>query len=168
MDRLASDTSPIKLDTILSFHQAAMNTLTYGAGMIRKQNVKIRGNPHFKTIEWQLVPKMLDELFKKIEQMGTLKKKTAVQIVEEASFVHNEFQRIHPFVDGNSRTSRAIFVKYLIQNGFPLIRIPIGFSDQYMMQTKMSEKRDDKKFGLLMKQIVLINLQASNQRMDVQ
>jgi len=36
--------------------------------------------------------------------------------------------------------------------------MPVGFSDQYMKLTKLSEKRDDKKFALLMKQIALENL----------
>ena len=80
--------------------------------------------------------------------------------------LQNEFQRIHPFVDGNSRTARAIFIKMLIQNGFPLVKIPVGFSGQYMKLTKLSRKRDDKKFSLLMKIIVLENLKAAAKKLE--
>ncbi|MFH1225160.1 MAG: hypothetical protein V1676_05140, partial [Candidatus Diapherotrites archaeon] len=69
-------------------------------------------------------------------------------------------------IDGNSRTSRAIFLKALTQNNFPLIKMPVGFSDQYMGLTKLSKKRDDEKFALLMKQIALENLKRLVKKLE--
>lgn len=37
---------------------------------------------------------------------------------------HSEFERIHPFRDGNGRTGRAILDYMLTKNGFPSICIP--------------------------------------------
>jgi len=142
-------------ESILEFHRTAMNSLATGAGQFRTENVRIKGNPGFKTADWKELPWLLKDFFK---NANVKEKKKAAQIVERAAFLHNEFQRIHPFIDGNSRTARAIFLKALTQNNFPLIKIPIGFSDQYMKLTKLSEKRDDKKFALLMKQMALENL----------
>lgn len=166
LDQFLHLSEVISLENVLSFHRTAMNTLKRGAGMIRKQNVKIKDNPRFATPDWRLVPKQLDELFEKIDAMNRRKKKSAVQIVEEASFLHNEFQRIHPFVDGNSRTARALFAKYALQHGFSLVGIAVGFMDQYMGLTKLSAKRDDKKFSVLMKQIALLSLQTNLQRLE--
>lgn len=168
LDQFLHSSEAISLENVLSFHRTAMNTLKRGAGMIRKQNVKIKDNPNFTTPDWHLVPKLLDELFEKIDRVNREKKKSAVQIVEEASFLHNEFQRIHPFVDGNSRTARALFAKYVLQHGFSLVGIAVGFMDQYMSLTKLSEKRDDKKFSILMKQVTLLSLQTSLQRLELE
>ncbi|MFH1587093.1 MAG: Fic family protein [Candidatus Diapherotrites archaeon] len=157
LDGFIFSKSAITEDSILDFHRTAMNSLAAGAGQFRIDNVRIKDNPNFKTPEWRELPGLLRTFFENIKTQKK-EKTTAVGIVEEAAFLHNEFQRMHPFIDGNSRTSRAIFLKVLTQNNFPLIKIPVGFSDQYMLLTKLSEKRDDKKFALLMKQIALENL----------
>ena len=159
LDGFLYSDAPISEEIILEFHRKAMNWLEFGAGKFRAQNVKIRGNPDFKIPGWKELPPLLKGFFE-FAQKPLPKKASATQLVEEAAFLHNEFQRIHPFIDGNSRTSRAIFTKTLIMHGFPLVKIPVGFSDQYMSLTKLSQKRDDRKFALLMKLIVLENLKV--------
>ena len=154
----------LNLENVLEFHRTAMNSLQAGSGEVRHQNVRIKGNPKFKTPGWKQVPGLLAGFFGSASQILRQKKLSASQLVENAAFLHNEFQRIHPFVDGNSRTARAIFTKFLAEKGFPLIKIPIGFSEQYTKLTKLSEKRDDKKFALLMKQITLENLKLASQK----
>lgn len=155
----------ISRENILAFHSTAMNSLKSGAGKFRLQNVRIKGNPDFKTPDWRELPAMLDNFFELADSI-TPKKITASKIVEQASFLHNEFQRIHPFIDGNSRTSRAIFTKHIMMHGFPITKIPVGFADQYMNLTKLSKKRDDKKFALLMKLIALENLKAAAKKIE--
>jgi fido (protein-threonine AMPylation protein) len=157
LDNFIFSRKTITQEVILDFHRTAMNSLVAGAGQFRTENVKIKGNSNFKTPDWKELPFLLTDFFKDVNNQEK-KKLSPAQIVERAAFLHNEFQRIHPFIDGNSRTSRAIFLKSLIQNNFPPIKIPVGFSDQYMNLTKLSGVRDDKKFALLMKQIALENL----------
>ncbi|HLD58067.1 MAG TPA: Fic family protein [archaeon] len=164
IDNFIYSDSELNLENVLEFHRTAMNSLQAGAGEIRRQNVRIKGNPKFRTPDWKQVPELLTGFFGSTEQALEQKKISASQLVEKAAFLHNEFQRIHPFVDGNSRTARAIFTKFLAEKGFPLIKIPIGFSEQYMKLTKLSEKRDDKKFAVLMKQITLENLAIASQK----
>lgn len=43
--------------------------------------------------------------------------------IELAAWTHAEFVRIHPFPDGNGRTSRLIMNYQLLANGFPAISI---------------------------------------------
>jgi len=156
----------INLTNILDFHKTAMNSLKAGAGEIRKEPVKIKGNPNFKPIDWHLIPQALENFFVRVNDFSNLKKAKATELVEKAALLHAEFQHIHPFVDGNSRTSRAIFTKSLMDKGFPLIKIPIGFFDQYMSQTKLSEKRNDPEFKALMKIIALENLKQINEKIE--
>ncbi|MBU2100783.1 Fic family protein [Candidatus Micrarchaeota archaeon] len=157
LDGFIFSNDSITQESILEFHRTAMNSLAAGAGQFRTKNVRIKGNPNFKTPDWKGLHGLLRDFFKNAN-LQEKKKASAAKIVERAAFLHNEFQRIHPFIDGNSRTARAIFLKALIQNNFPPLKIPVGFSDQYMKLTKLSEKRDDQKFALLMKQIALENL----------
>lgn len=151
----------INLENILVFHKMAMASLDYGAGNIRKQNVIIKGNPNFKTLNWKELPLALDKFNKELLEIMSKKEKPS-KIIEKAAYLHNEFHRIHPFVDGNSRTSRAIFSTILVRFGFPLVNIPAGYFDVYMRQTKLSEKRNDFEFIKLMKLIVLKNLEDRN------
>jgi len=154
------------LENVLEFHKIAMNSLASGAGQVRKQNVQIKGNPDFRTPDWRQLPQYLGNFFEKMRAFDAQKKPKAHELVQNAAFLHNEFQRIHPFVDGNSRTSRAIFTKYLIEKGFPLIKIPIGFMGQYMALTKLSKRRDDEKFAILMKQITIECLKQAMQKIE--
>jgi len=164
IDNFVFSAQPLSLDSVLRFHSEAMNSLPAGAGEIRRQNVRIKGNPKFKTPDWKQVPCLLTAFFEKAGGFWPQKKLSASMLVENASLLHNEFQRIHPFVDGNSRTARAIFARFLAQKGFPLVKIPVGLSGQYLCLTKLSEKRDDKKFTLLMKQITLENIKQASQK----
>jgi prophage maintenance system killer protein len=148
----------LNLENILVFHGIAMNSLDFGMGEVRKQNVKIKGNPNFKTPDYKDLPLLLNNFENKLIDFFSKKQKIS-KIIENASYLHNEFQRIHPFIDGNSRTSRAIFSIYLVKNNFPLINIPVGYFDLYMKQTKMSTIRNDFEFSKLMKLIVLKNLE---------
>ncbi|OLN33082.1 filamentation induced by cAMP protein Fic [Desulfosporosinus metallidurans] len=41
-----------------------------------------------------------------------------MNVIELAAWTHAEFVKIHPFVDGNGRTSRLIMNDQLMVNGF--------------------------------------------------
>lgn len=164
LDKFIADKTVLNLEKVLLFHGIAMNSLEAEAGQIRKQNVKIKGNPEFKTADWKEVPTKLNGLFSFYVE-SVFKKMKAFEVVELASYLHSEFQRIHPFLDGNSRTARAIFVHTLIIKRFPLIAFPAGFIEQYMGLTKLSKKRNDKHFELLVKQLVLHSLKQTNQKL---
>lgn len=150
----------LNLENILTFHKIAMASLNFGCGQIREQNVIIKGNPKFKTKDWKELSSSLEEFNNSLLKLMSQKEKPS-KIIEKAAYLHNEFQRIHPFIDGNSRTARAIFSVILVKFGFPLVNIPVGYFDVYMAQTKLSEKRNDYEFSKLMKLIVLKNLEET-------
>ena len=47
-----------------------------------------------------------------------LRNKTELNPIELAAWTHAEFVRIHPFVDGNGRTSRLLMNYQLMSQGF--------------------------------------------------
>lgn len=50
-------------------------------------------------------------------------KANEINEIELAAWTHAEFVRIHPFPDGNGRTSRLIMNYQLMAHGFPAISI---------------------------------------------
>lgn len=40
-----------------------------------------------------------------------------------AAYLHDELVRIHPFIDGNGRTSRLLMNLYLIRYGYPIVSL---------------------------------------------
>jgi len=164
LDLLISELEGLSLERVQHFHSLAMVSMKAGAGELRRQNVKIKGNPHFKTAHWKEIPKKLKELFSYYTEK-IYRKTRAHESVEIAAYLHSEFQHIHPFIDGNSRTARAILIHALLLKGFPLITFPAGFIDQYMSLTKLSKKRNDRHFQIFMKQLVLHSLKQTNQKL---
>ncbi len=150
----------LDLQLILEYHNLAMSHIN-GSGEIRKQNVRIKLNPSFKTCDWQLIPQKLNKLMRLYHEFES-EKKDIEEIIGFASYFHNEFQRIHPFIDGNSRTSRLLMLHILRKYGFPVLDLPIGYFDLYMNLTKGSIARNDKAFRYLIEEIVFMNLKKMN------
>ena len=49
----------------------------------------------------------------------------ALHPVERAARVHSDFVKIHPFVDGNGRTSRLLMNLELLKAGYPAAVLPV-------------------------------------------
>lgn len=150
---------------ILEYHKIAMSHI-HGAGTIRKQNVKIKLNPSFKACDWHLISLKLKQLMEEYEEFEAAKKDVEM-IIKFASFFHNELQRIHPFIDGNSRISRLLMLHILRSYGIPILDLPLGYFDLYLDLTKRSTKRDDEAFRYLIGEIVLMDLKVINSSISI-
>lgn len=164
---IANVKKKVKLDMnlILDYHKTAMPHIS-GAGRIREQNVTIKLNPDFKTCKWRLIPARLNELLKRYDEFENTKRDLR-EVIDFASFFHNEFQRIHPFIDGNSRISRLLMLHILRAHGLPVLDLPLGYFDLYLDLTKRSAKRNDKAFKYLIEEIALINLKNINSTLNL-
>lgn len=87
------------------------------AGKYRNIDVYISGSTHKPPIFLQ-VQELMDEYFEFYE-----KNKDVVHPVILATEMHERLVTIHPFVDGNGRTSRLIMNLILLQNGYPITNI---------------------------------------------
>ena len=86
-------------------------------GIYRKQEVRISGAGH--------TPPSGNDMYIQIKNFyADLKwKKKELNPIEYAAWTHAEFVCIHPFVDGNGRTSRLIMNYQLMSDGFLPISI---------------------------------------------
>lgn len=84
------------------------------AGRYREGNVAITGAKHTP-------PDMLDVPLKMRELIQWYRSNAAKRhIIELAAMIHHRLVHIHPFFDGNGRTSRLLMNVLLMQSGYPL------------------------------------------------
>ncbi|MFC3076089.1 Fic family protein [Shinella pollutisoli] len=96
----------LRPSAILTLHRAALDGISGYAGNYRPSGVAISGSKH-KPVDAHLVPELIEDLCDYVN--GHWKDKTAVHL---ASYVMWRLNWIHPFSDGNGRTSRM--VSYLV------------------------------------------------------
>jgi Fic family protein len=89
------------------------NILT--GGVYRNTAVRITGAAH--------KPPVPSEMYRQIKAFFADLPMKAYNAVELAAYTHAEFVKIHPFEDGNGRTSRLLMNYQLMSNGFLPIAI---------------------------------------------
>jgi Fic family protein len=166
MFRDANQRKPLSLQIILDYHRLAMGHEPHIAGQIRVIPVHIKGNPDFKVTPPSAIKEELEKLFDKYNEFAKRKKIPIKEVLQFAVYFHNEFQHIHPFEDGNSRTTRLITFYLLQSNDIPILDIPFGLLDEYLSYTKGSRKREDNKLFHNLQKIVLYNLRKINKRLS--
>ncbi|MCX6763222.1 MAG: Fic family protein [Candidatus Moranbacteria bacterium] len=106
------------------------------AGRYRNSGVIIGGADH-KPPEALEIPKLMQNL---IGWVGDNKKK--LHPVELASILHHKLVYIHPFFDGNGRTSRLVMNITLMQSGFPLVIVLKSDRKKYYQTLSFADKGD--------------------------
>lgn len=161
----ANERKPLSLQLILDYHKTAMKHHPDFAGNVRTIKVYIKGNPNFKISSPEKIKEELEKLFEKYNSFIKLKSPALEEILKFAVYFHNEFQHIHPFVDGNSRTTRLITFHLLQSLDVPILDIPFGLLDEYLSYTKGSKKREDNKLYTTLQKIILFNLKKINEKL---
>lgn len=82
-----------------------------------------------------LIEKQMEEFMLRFRQM----EKEKVHPVLIAAYLHDELVRIHPFIDGNGRTSRLLMNLYLLRHGYVIITLK-GSNDDKIRYYKALEK----------------------------
>ena len=88
------------------------------AGRYRTVPVMISGSTHMPPQPY-LIEKQMEDFILRFKQMEAEK----VHPVLIAAYLHDELVRIHPFIDGNGRTSRLLMNLYLLRNGYVIITL---------------------------------------------
>jgi Fic family protein len=91
-------------------------------GIYRNVDVYISGAEH--------VPPSPLEMYCQIKNFYLTIDKNFNSSIEKAAYVHAEFVKIHPFIDGNGRTSRLIMNYVLMQEDY----LPISISKESKME----------------------------------
>ena len=88
-------------------------------------NEKIMKDIHVYISGAQHTPPSPDDMYRQVKDFyaDITWKGNELNQIELAAWTHAEFVRIHPFPDGNGRTSRLLMNYQLMANGFPPISI---------------------------------------------
>lgn len=95
---------------VKDIHALLMENILTG-GIYRREEVAISGASH--------TPPAGNEMYAQIKNFYVeLSQKNELNGIELAAWAHAEFVRIHPFLDGNGRTSRLLMNYQLLAKGF--------------------------------------------------
>ena len=101
---------PLDENTVKDIHALLMENILPG-GIYRNVEVRISGAQH--------KPPAPSEMYRQVKGFyADLPYKAEMNAMELAAWTHAEFVKIHPFVDGNGRTSRMIMNYQLMTAGF--------------------------------------------------
>lgn len=122
--------NPLSVSIIKEIHADLTDRLQYDKGQFKKTENMILG-AEFQTASPTetpvLVAQLVDSLQYRLDNAKTSDNKL-LAILD----THIQFERIHPFSDGNGRTGRMIMVYSLLQEGFPPLIIEKETKAQYI------------------------------------
>ena len=112
LDDLVKDDEPISEWNIKNIHQLILKDIdNENAGRYRKENVTIKGATHIPP-DYLKLPELMEKL------ILTYNTWSEYHPIIQAALLHGELVKIHPFVDGNGRTSRLLMNLDLMNNGY--------------------------------------------------
>ncbi|MFD2409063.1 Fic family protein [Paenibacillus rhizoplanae] len=117
-----NDEKPLNEGIIKDIHALLTENIMVG-GVYRNVEVYISGAAH--------TPPVPNEMYQQVKNFyADLAEKNNIDIIELAAWTHAEFVRIHPFADGNGRTSRLIMNYQLLANGY----LPISIAKETRLE----------------------------------
>ena len=121
VEELVHKQQPLDEWTIKTLHQLVLKNIDAdNAGRYRDVNVLISGAEHRPPQALQ-VPEQMSAFTNWCSTEAQ-----ALHPIERSARVHGEFVKIHPFVDGNGRTSRLLMNLELMKAGFPATVIEVA------------------------------------------
>ena len=120
VSELVKQNEPLSERIIKQIHFLVLVGNKDDRGVYRKVPVRIMGAKHEPVQPYMIEPKM-EELLKKLMEGKE-------HIITKLARFHIEFERIHPFIDGNGRTGRLLVNLELMKAGYP--PIDIKFTDR--------------------------------------
>ena len=105
-----SENKQLDENIVKDIHSILMENILVG-GVYRNVEVRITGAKH--------KPPAPSEMYYQIKEFfSNINSKSDLNPIELAAWTHAEFVKIHPFIDGNGRTSRLIMNYQLLRNEF--------------------------------------------------
>lgn len=158
IEGLAKEKQALSEYDIKSIHSLILKGIDNNAGTYRKCNVRIAGSEHIPPEHFEVPSKMQDFIQWYQEQ--------ELHPVIRASRAHAILVGIHPFVDGNGRTSRLVMNLELLKAGYPAINIKNENKLEYFNALELAHtKKDFSRFDNLVTIYSLSTLQEKKQRL---
>ena len=131
---------------VLSIHNLILRGINpEDAGRYRRVQVIIKGSSHTPPQPF-LVSKEMEDFFIWYET-----NKNSMHPIVLAAELHERLVSIHPFIDGNGRTSRLVMNLILLQNGYAIANIKGDYGNkvQYYNALETAQTKNSKEDFLL-------------------
>ncbi len=140
--------SPTNIEQLLELHSLILGDRP-SAGTFRNEPVRIKGSDHHPPKYWREIMDEMESWQKWSEENSN------APAVLRAIILHAWLVHIHPFIDGNGRTARAITNLELVRAGYPPIIIKKKERDRYIEALSESDSGGDIRafFELLLERI---------------
>ncbi|CAH0776539.1 unnamed protein product [Bemisia tabaci] len=130
----------ISIDDILEIHQRVLGFVDpIESGAFRRTQVFVGGHipptPHH-------IPPLMEEFAEWLNSDQALR----MHPVRYAALAHYKLVHIHPFTDGNGRTSRLLMNMILMQAGYPPVIIPKQERHKYYQMLELANEGDIRPF----------------------
>ena len=96
---------------------------------------------------WALVPGEMSLWVTEANQLPTSTAENIELVVNQLAHLHNRFERIHPFLDGNGRTGRLLLNLLLVRAGLPPIIIRKEKRQAYLRAMRQADRGDPAPLG---------------------
>jgi len=136
----------LSLDLLLKLHKFCFDGSKDFAGKFRKVNVVVKNSAGQVLHSGVLKEELRDYLNDFIEWYKENKNKFKPLVL--AAIIHNQFEYIHPFQDGNGRVGRLLLNFILVKNNYPLINIMLEDRAKYYKTLQEYSKKDNLKSTL--------------------
>ncbi|MGL4907785.1 MAG: Fic family protein [Bacteroidales bacterium] len=155
---IASNDIAIEERTIKEIHALILHGINKEqAGKYRNEPVMIVGSKHTPPQAY-LIGEQMEQFIEQYKQMELAQ----CHPILIAAYLHRELVKIHPFIDGNGRTSRLLMNLYLLSKGYTLVALK-GDNEAkqaYYIALEQSHTQNDlDTFNLLVVQAVVNSLE---------
>lgn len=122
---LAAGDAPMSSDHILEIHRLLLERTRMAsyAGRVRTEQNWIGGS-NYNPCSASFVPPPADRVMALLDDLCAFCNSDDLPAVAQAAIAHAQFETIHPFVDGNGRTGRALIYLVLRRRGLALNTLP--------------------------------------------
>lgn len=141
VDYVRKTKEDVTLNLLLKLHELCFKGTKSFAGRFRNVNVVIRNSMGQVIHAGMPKEELKDYLDDFVEWYNENKDK--FEPLTLAAIMHNQFEHIHPFQDGNGRVGRLLLNFILIKNKYPPINIMLEDRSEYYQTLQKYSKNDD-------------------------
>ena len=105
------------IEHILWIHKYLFEDIYPFAGKIRTENI---AKGFFSFAEWQYIAEELEKLLNKLKEQNYLLDDTREEFIKDLAYYMSELNVLHPFREGNGRTTREFIRELAWKNGYIL------------------------------------------------
>ncbi|MBI4210322.1 MAG: Fic family protein [Candidatus Diapherotrites archaeon] len=133
----------VSIELIKKIHEIVFKNSKHYAGQLRPKGVEVVVSDGLGNIVHEGAPsEKVAELLKELAQWYNKSRKKYPPLLL-AGVVHNQFENIHPFQDGNGRVGRILMNNILIKHGLPPVNIDLSKRKEYYKSLQEYEKNHD-------------------------